>query len=327
MKLKKINPFLILACIAVVLGVGVYAVNSGALATFGVQPFSTIQSGVVQGATPAQPAGVQGANYQPVLTSTLVDAVTGAPISTAYDVQYDITNLQGAKRIVTAGSGTNVNVDIGEAYVATVKPSSTYYAASFSGKIANPTTVLSMALKRENTGNLWINNDPVNGTTRNAIVATPDTATAGGTLNPTVYLQGVTVNRIIGDKALAFSVDYNATQYKNVSFGQVTCPNGTVVTPVAYQTATSNALATGSTTNKTVKIDCEVQSSQSIAVPVNIELQAAFTGADQNATFKVLDFATFTNTQTGLFEYGTANDAGADTNSATNPTAVMYYTN
>lgn len=326
MKSKQSNTLIAIAAFVLIVAGAVYMINSGALVGVGLQPFSTIQSGVVQGATPAQPAGVQGANYQPVLTSTLVDAVTGAPISTAYDVQYDITNLQGAKRIVTAGSGTNVNVDIGESYVATVKPSSTYYAASFSGKIANPTTVLAMALKRENTGTIWINNDPVNGTTRNAIVTTPDTATAGGTLNPTVYLQGVTVNRILGDKALAFSVDYNATQYKNMTFGQVTCPNGTVVTPVAYQTATANALATGSTTNKTVKIDCEVQSSQSIAVPVNIELQASFTGSDANATFKVLDFATFTNTQTGAFEYGTENDAGADTNSATNPTAVMYYT-
>jgi len=320
---KKEKMLIGLACLAVVFGVGIYLVNSNALSSFGLQPFAMVQSGVVQGAPPSQPAGTQGANYQPVLSSVIVNAVTGAPISGAYSNEFNITNLQGAMRKVTTATNTATNVDIGESYKDTVQLSG-YYIADFSGVVSNPTTIVSLALKQQNTLSTWVNNDPANATRRNAITA-EDTASAGGTLNPVLGIQGVTVNRVYGDGYIQVGADYNATQIKQLSFGQVKCPDGTVVTPEVVATPSSNALAGTvstdtpaiATTNKSVKIACQLVSSQSILVPVNIELQAAYTN-DANVTFKIKDYAKFVNTQTGAYDFGVENDAGTDSNSGTN---------
>lgn len=331
MKAKQTNILIAIMAVVVILAGGAYFVNTGALASFGLQPFSTAGAPPAAGVTVNVPAGNQGANYQPVLTTTLVDfAQPLVAVATAYDVQYDITNLQGVTRHVTAGTGTNVNVDIGEKYVATLKPNTVYYAASYSGTIANPTTVLSMPAKYKNTATMFIENDSIVGGRNGELASglnTPDTATAGGTLNLKAHLVGVTVNRIFGDTAVAMSVDYNSLQYKTVTFGQVTCPDGTVVTPEIIPTPGANVLVGQAKTNKAAKIGCQLLGSSSISVPVNIEMQASFVGSDSNATIKAYDWATFTNTTTGAFFQGIENDASADTNSATNPTAVSYYTN
>lgn len=322
MKAKSSNMLIGLAALVLILAGSIFVINNGALASFGIQPFAMVQSGVVQGATPAQPAGTQGANYQPVLSSVIVNSVTGAPISGAYSNEFNITNLQGAMRKVTTATNTATNVDIGESYKDTVQLSG-YYIADFSGKVENPTTVISLALKQQNTLSTWVNNDPANATRRNATGA-EDTAAAGGTLNPVLGIQGVTVNRVYGDGYIQVGADYNATQIKNLTFGQVKCPDGTIVTPEATATPASNALTAttadipaAATTNKSVKIACQLVSSQSILVPVNIELQAAYTN-DANVTFKIKDYAKFVNTQTGAYDFGVENDAGTDSNSGTN---------
>lgn len=313
----------------VIAAAGLFIWNNGGAQLTGNQPFSTAGAPPANNVIVTSTGGTNPA-IQPTLIVKLVDAAKpNAEVSGIYSVQFDITNPTSTRH-ESAAIGTGVNVSLNDNYVVTVKPSSTYYAASFSGKIeSSGATTVTIPVKGLNTSTLYIDNDSVVGGRNGELPSglnIPDTATGGGTLNIKAHLLGVTPYKFFGDNAVAIGMDYNALQYQLVTFGQVTCPDGTIVTPEKISTPGQTTVTSGFR-NDTYKIGCGLLSSQAIEVPITIQLQTTIVGADSNATIRGYDYATFVDPVSTLFTYGIENSASQDTNSATNTSAVMYYTN
>lgn len=274
-----------------------------------------VDTGVVDGGTAIQGAG-GGLNVYattPQVEPYGVDEITGI---SAAGSGYEVT-MAGVKNAYVANAGA-VQGAIGDAVTIKTRPNSTYYDAFFSGTLQKNIQKVELKRLKQGTATIWINNDPENSTVRNAVGA-PDTLGASDSDYPTVCVQGATNYASFGNKKFLVSVDFNSTNGNTVSLNKGTlvgCPgchakDSNNTASICYE-VTGQMLRPEDTWCATMTFTNGATDEDS--------------GHVSSPRVKVYDDFVYIDSATSDIAKGYFTTTCGDTNSATNPTAVTYWT-
>ncbi len=217
-----------------------------------------------------------------------------------------------------------IDVSLGKSYTVCLKPNSTYYGVCKSGTVTDTVTKVVLETYKLGTATIWVNNDPENATTRNSSSAV-DTLAANDDDTPQICVQGATANASYGNGKILFAIDYNSNeldQAPQLSVGRLCLE----CRPAGYS-ADANA-----TDTVFYEYDVFLTNQETVCGTMTVsngsETNIAISGTQSDPRIRVFDYAMFTHSTTdALVDAYARPTTGADTNSATNATAVYYYIN
>jgi hypothetical protein len=264
--------------------------------------------------------GVQAGNvvvnaFQPTLTYS----VTAFYIpGTALSGNTALVTLAG--NLSTLAQGTAKNANNADPFSIQILGTSTYYAPAPDTGTVQGTTNREIKMRLIGTSlSGWANNDPSNGTARNSTSA-PDAVGSGGSVSPEICLKNSTQYSTFGNGKYGVIIDYNGLTWNTPTISGATV-DGSVVN-------SAHARATGTTASLGIKFDSYLEENATKCFTMNLQAKSGVNPgtyvADGNVTSTWIDYFTYVNSTTGAVESGYENNAGGDTNSATN-TAVTYY--
>jgi len=303
--MKKSNEQLLI--IGAVL-VGIWALSGG---TFG--PQAVTQTG---GAVTTD--GVTVYTGTPTIEWYATDAVTGQSVSPGHFR----VSINGSESEETATA--TANASIGDPFTICLMPNTTYYSTCESGTVEKTVVKVDVETYALGSATIWINNDPENGTARNALGA-EDVLAAGDTDTPTICVQGATANASYGDGGLLFIFDFNNLQLLTApTFSVGSLANDKV--PMGDVVDVNAAGGYGGNTKVAYEVLSTLTNQQTVCGTLTVQNSATKpTGQQSFIQVEVFDRAKFRHTVNDALEsaYGRPT-SGADTNSATNATLVEY---
>lgn len=251
-------------------------------------------------------------------TPTMEWAVQDVLLKRAVDVSgpaFRVT-IDGFQKDYTQSQ--TIDISLGKDYKVCLMPNASYYAKCITGTTADTVTKVVIPTYALGSATIWINNDPENATTRNSTAAA-DTISSDDTDTPTVCVQGSTANASYGDGKILFIFDYNSSQMDSISFSVGTLRTDLV--PQTYSTDTNIGTA-----KVAYEYDVFLTNQETVCGMLTADYSTLTTGFVASfIEVDVYDHFIARHSVTDALEGGYARLVdGADTNSATNATAVDW---